>query len=155
MDSNDRLHEGIRLHYTQINLESTQILRYRTRLHQPPEEDLQIKERICTDRRREQHDRDQERYQTERSSVRLAFQHSSTEFTERRHPALAQERRKGNLSDHDHDCLMNLMFADEVLLVATSKEQLQKMLCDFKKVLKKWVSGSTQKRRKFSAIRVA
>ena len=32
-DSDNRLHEGIRLHYTQINLESTRILRYQTRLH--------------------------------------------------------------------------------------------------------------------------
>ena len=30
------------------------------------------------------------------------------------------------LSDHDHDCLTNLRFADDVLLFATSKEQLQK-----------------------------
>ena len=35
VDSNDRLHEGYRLHHTQINLESPQIMRYRTRLHQP------------------------------------------------------------------------------------------------------------------------
>ena len=31
------------------------------------------------------------------------------------------------LSDHEHDCLTNLRFADDVLLFATSKEQLQKM----------------------------
>ena len=30
--------------------------------------------------------------------------------------------------DHDHDCLTNLRFADDVLLFATSKEQLQKMM---------------------------
>ena len=36
------------------------------------------------------------------------------------------------LSDHDHDCLTNLRFADDVLLFATSKEQLQKMLYEFK-----------------------
>ena len=30
------------------------------------------------------------------------------------------------LSDHDHDCLTNLRFADDVLLFETSKEQLQK-----------------------------
>ena len=38
------------------------------------------------------------------------------------------------LSDHDHDCLTNLRFADDVMLFATSKEQKQKMLCEFKKV---------------------
>ena len=36
------------------------------------------------------------------------------------------------LSDHDHDCLTNLRFADDVLLFATSKEQLQKMMYEFK-----------------------
>ena len=40
------------------------ILRCQTRLHQLPEEDLQRPESICTDRRREQHVRDQERNQT-------------------------------------------------------------------------------------------
>ena len=46
------------------------------------------------------------------------------------------QKRKGvgtYLSDHDHDCLTNLRFADDVLLFATSKEQLRKMLCEFKK----------------------
>ena len=37
------------------------------------------------------------------------------------------------LSDHDHDCLTNLRFADDVLLFASSKEQLLKMLCELKK----------------------
>ena len=41
------------------------------------------------------------------------------------------------LRDHDHDCLTNLRFADDVLLFATSKEQLRKMLCDFKKATEK------------------
>ena len=40
VDSNDRLLEGIRLHYTQINLKNTQFLQYQTRLHQLLEEDL-------------------------------------------------------------------------------------------------------------------
>ena len=40
------------------------------------------------------------------------------------------------LSDHDHDCLTNLRFAD-VMLFATSKEQIRKMLCEFKKVTQK------------------
>ena len=42
-----------------------------------------------------------------------------------------------NLSDHNHDCLTNLRFADDVLLFATSKEQLRKMLCEFKKSTEK------------------
>ena len=36
------------------------------------------------------------------------------------------------LSDHDHDCLTNLRFAGDVLLFATSKGQIRKMLCGFK-----------------------
>ena len=41
------------------------------------------------------------------------------------------------LSDYDHDCLTNLRFADDVLLFATSKDQLQKMLDDFKESTEK------------------
>ena len=37
----------------------------------------------------------------------------------------------------DHDCLTNLRFADDVLLFATSKEQLQKMMYEFKESTKK------------------
>ena len=40
------------------------------------------------------------------------------------------------LSNHDHDCLTNLRFAD-VMLFATSKERIRKMLCEFKKVTEK------------------
>ena len=50
------------------------------------------------------------------------------------------QKKKGMgiyLSDHDHDCFTNLRFADDVLLFATSKEQPQKMLCDFKKSTEK------------------
>ena len=41
------------------------------------------------------------------------------------------------LSDHDRDCLTNLRFADDVMLFATSKEQIRKMMCDFKKATEK------------------
>ena len=50
------------------------------------------------------------------------------------------QKRKGMgiyLSDHDHDCLRNLRFADDVLLFATFKEQRRKMLCEFKKSTEK------------------
>ena len=46
------------------------------------------------------------------------------------------QKKKGmgiHLSDHDHDCLTNLRFADDVMLFATSKEQIRKMMCEFKK----------------------
>ena len=42
-----------------------------------------------------------------------------------------------HLSDHDHDCLTNLRFADDVMLFATSKEQIRKMMCEFKKATEK------------------
>ena len=103
VDSNNRLHEGIRLNHTQINLERPQILRYGTRLHQPPEEAIQRPESISTDWRRKQHVRDQDRNQTVWSSVKPAFQHGSTEFTERRHPALAEEERNENLLEYKHE----------------------------------------------------
>ena len=50
------------------------------------------------------------------------------------------QKKKGMgiyLSDHDHDCLTNLRFADDVLLFATSKDQLQKMLYEFKESTEK------------------
>ena len=50
------------------------------------------------------------------------------------------QKKKGmgiHLSDHDHDCLTNLRFADDVMLFETSKEQIRKMLCEFKKATEK------------------
>ena len=41
------------------------------------------------------------------------------------------------LSNHDRDCLTNLRFADGVMLFATSREQIRKMMCDFKKATEK------------------
>ena len=41
------------------------------------------------------------------------------------------------LSDKNHDCLTNIRFADDVLLFASSKEQLQTILCEFKKSTEK------------------
>ena len=41
------------------------------------------------------------------------------------------------LSDHDHDCLTNLRFADDVMMFATSKEQIRKMMCEFKRSTEK------------------
>ena len=46
------------------------------------------------------------------------------------------QKKKGvgiYLSDNDHDCLTNLRFADDVLLFASSKEQVQRMFCEFKR----------------------
>ena len=54
--------------------------------------------------------------------------------------SLKDEIQKGMgmyLSDNDHDCLKNLRFADDVMLFATSKEQIRKMLCEFKQSTEK------------------
>ena len=58
------------------------------------------------------------------------------------------------LGDKDHDSLTNIRFADDVLLFASSKEQLQKMMCDFNAEKKKWVSKHIRQRRKFSVTKV-
>ena len=50
------------------------------------------------------------------------------------------QKKKGMgmyLSDNDRDCLTNLRFADDVLLLASSKEQLRKMFHEFKKSAEK------------------
>ena len=41
------------------------------------------------------------------------------------------------LSDNDHGCFTDMRFADDVLLFASSEEQLQKMLCEFKRSIEK------------------
>ena len=51
---------------------------------------------------------------------------------------LAKKRGMGIcLGDNDHDCLTKKKLADDVLLFASSKEQLQNMLCDFKRSTEK------------------
>ena len=53
-------------------------------------------------------------------------------------PRWQQKRGMGIcLGDNDHDCLTNMRFAEDVLLFASSKEQLQKMLYDFKRSTEK------------------
>ena len=45
------------------------------------------------------------------------------------------QKKKGMgiyLSDQERDCLTNLRFADDVMLFATSKEQIRNMTCEFK-----------------------
>ena len=50
------------------------------------------------------------------------------------------QKKKGMgiyLCDQERDCLTNLRFADDVMLFATSKEQLRKMMYEFKKATEK------------------
>ena len=66
------------------------------------------------------------------------------------------QKKKGMriyLSDNDHDCLTNLRIADDVLLFASPKEQVQNMLCALQRSTEKVVSAVIQKRRKFSATK--
>ena len=52
VDCDGGLHEGFRLHLSQFYLGGTQILQCRSRIRQPPEENLQRSEGVSTDRRR-------------------------------------------------------------------------------------------------------
>ena len=50
------------------------------------------------------------------------------------------QKKKGMgiyLSDKKRDCLTNLRFADDVMLFATSKGQIQNMMCEFKEATEK------------------
>ena len=47
--------------------------------------------------------------------------------------ALKDDFPRWHFGDSDHDCHTNMSFADDVLLFASTKEQLQKMMCDFKR----------------------
>ena len=70
---------------------------------------------------------------------------SSLVFNTVLHYALKNEiqrwqKKKGMgiyLSDQERDCLTNLRFADDVMLFATSKEQILNMMCEFKKATEK------------------
>ena len=71
---------------------------------------------------------------------------------EGRNSTMAKEKGMGKYrSDHDHDCLTNLRFADDVLLFATTR----KCCVNSSKVLKKWDVGLIQISRKFSATRAS
>ena len=113
-------------------------MQHRPRLHQPPEEDIQEPKGFCTDRRREQHFRHPEGSKQGDPLSSLLFntvlQYSLKDEIQR------WQKKKGmgiHLSDHDHDCLTNLRIADDVMLFATSKEQIRKMMCEFKKATEK------------------
>ena len=76
-------------------------------------------------------------------TLNTVLQNSLKEVTQR------WQKKKGMgiyLSDQDHDCLTNLMYADDVLLFATSKKQLQKMMHQFKESIEK--SGTQDPPRK-------
>ena len=79
-------------------------------------------------------------WRLQRSSGIRSLHRSAVKQMNKIYPALAKEKKVWEsiyLSDHDHDCLTNLRFGDDVLLFATSKEQLQKCCATSRKVLKK------------------
>ena len=67
------------------------------------------------------------------------------------------QKKKGMgiyLSDHDRDCVTNLRFADDVMLFATSKRTDTESDASIQEGQpRKWDSGFTQTRRRFSATR--
>ena len=56
------------------------------------------------------------------------------------------------LSDEKGDCISNLRFADDVLMMASSLRQLKRMIADFKKKHRS-ARARTSPRQKFSPIR--
>ena len=138
MESDGRLHEGFRLHLSQIYLRGTQILQCRSRVRQLPEEHLQRPEGFSTDRRRSEiFDIQKGSKQGDPMSSLLfntVLQYSLKNVIQR------WQKKKGMgiyLSDQERDCLTNLRFADDVMLFATSKEQIRKMMCEFKEATEK------------------
>ena len=76
--------------------------------------------------------------QARRSDVQPAVQHGAPVLIKGQNTTMAKEKGMGiYLSDHDRDCLTNLRFADDVMLFATSKEQIQKMMNEFTKATEK------------------
>ena len=98
----------------------------------------EIDRRFRADRRRERDFRYPKRLQTGRSTVQPALQHGAAVCIKK--CGTEWQRTKGMgiyLSDQDRDCLTNLRFADDVMLFATSKGQMQAMMCEFKEATKK------------------
>ena len=99
---------------------------------------LQRSEGISADRRRERNFRYPKRLQTGRSAVQPAVQHGAAACIKKRDTEMAKKKEMGiYLSDQERDCLTNMRFADDVMLFATSKGQIQNMMCEFKEATEK------------------
>ena len=139
VDSNDRLHEGFRLHHAQITfwkaLNSCGI----------DHDYISLLKKIYNDQNASvQTDVESNMFEIKKGTKQgdplssLLFntflQNALKDDTQR------WQKKKGMgiyLSDDDHDCLTNLRFAEDVLLFATSKEQLQIMMYQFKESTEK------------------
>ena len=96
------------------------------------------------------------RHQSRWTAVKLVVQHCSSPLTEGRYSTIVKEKRMGiYLYDNDHDCLTNLRFADDVLLLAFPKNRYRTCCMNSRIVLKKWDLRFIQKRRKFSGTRAS
>ena len=138
VDSNGGLHEGVRLHLPQLYLGGAPILQCRAWLRLP----LQ---KIYKDQKASvQTDEESEIFDIQKGS-KQGDPLSSLLFNTVLQYALKNviqkwQRKKGMgiyLSDQERDCLTNLRFADDVMLFATSKGQIQNMLCEFKEATEK------------------
>ena len=133
VDSDSRLHEGVRLHHPQINLGRPQIMQHRTWLHPPHE----TRKPQCWQTKKVTYLRLRKKPNMAThcqacSSTRFCRKHWKKTFR------AGKKRGMGTyLSDNGHVCLTNMRFADDVFLFASSKEQLQKRLCDFKRSTEK------------------
>ena len=62
------------------------------------------------------------------------------------------QKKKGMgicFGDNESDCLTNLRFADDVLLFATSLEQLRTMMCEFKQSTEKKSNENSENRKEY------
>ena len=133
VDVDSWLHEGVRFHLSQIHFGGPHILQHRPWPHQLPEEDTQRPEGICTDRRRDHFRYPSKVVRCPACSTRFFNTLWRTKFNR-------WQKKQGmgiHLSDHDYDCFTKLRFADDVMSFETSKEQIRKMMCEFKKATEK------------------
>ena len=138
VDSDGGLHEGIRLHLPQLYLGGTAILQCRTWLRLPLEKIYKDqKASVQTDEESEIFDIQKGSKQGDPLSSLLfntVLQYAL------KNVVLKWHRTKGMgiyLSDQERDCLTNLRFADDVMLFATSKGQMQNTMCEFKEATEK------------------
>ena len=138
VDSDGRLHEGIRLHHSQINLERPQSC--------GTEHDyISLQKKLYRDRKASVlTDEESNMFEIKKGTKQgdplssLLFNMVLQKALEDDIPRWRKKKGMGTyLSDNDHDCVTNMRFADDVLLFASTKEQQQKMLGEFKRSTEK------------------
>ena len=135
VDSDSGLHEGIRLHLPQLYMEGIVIMQCRSWIRLPLEKIYKDqKASVQTDEESEIFDIQKGSKQGDPLSSLLfntVLQYAL------KNVVLKWQRTKGMgiyLSDQDRDCLTN---SDDVMLIATSKGQMQNMMWEFKEATKK------------------